>query len=224
MSRLFACDYLNLKLENIPNANAKMISSSKALGKRETSKCIAEWIDEKFKSFVCSALKPSPQKNWLKKAKYTFDLTMCGHILDVLLGNNFIRIIDHQVVLSPHNQEHTHCMWRNSFDTSNCNVLRQVIQSVIDEERLRLSEAQQMNQSELIGFNGKKVSNRPRLADLLKAQGSEAKQRDMEPFSKDKVIVLELQIGDIIEDNKVVTTPENIGGASKISPIKAKAD
>ena len=106
-------------------------------------------------------------------------------------------------------------MWRNSFDTSNCNVLRQVIQSVIDEERLRLSEAQQMNQSELIGFNGKKVSNRPRLTDLLKAQGSEAKQRDMEPFSKDKVIVLELQIGDIIEDNKVVTTPENIGGGGK---------
>ena len=90
MSRLFACDYLNMKLENIPNANAKMISSSKALGKRDTSKCIAEWIDEKFKSFVCSALKPSPQKNWLKKAKYTFDLTMCGHILDVLLGNSFI--------------------------------------------------------------------------------------------------------------------------------------
>ena len=134
MSRLFACDYLNLKLENIPNANAKMISSSKALGKRETSKCIAEWIDEKFKPFVCSALKPSPQKNWLKKAKYTFDLTMCGHILDVFLGNSFIRIIDHQVVLSPHNQELAHCMWRNSFDTSNCNVLRRVIQSVIDEE------------------------------------------------------------------------------------------
>ena len=72
-----------------------------------------------------------------------------------------------------------------------------------------------MNQSELIGLNGKKVLNRPRLADLLKAQGSEAQQRDVKPSSEDKVIVLELQIGDIIEDNKVVTTPENIGGGKQ---------
>ena len=109
---------------------------------------MAEWIDNKSDPFICLALKPTPQKNWLKKSKYTFDFTFCDHIFDILLKNNFIRIIDHNALPYIQNlEELTYCKWHNSSDhnTSDCNVFRRVIQSAIDKGRLRFSEAQQMD-------------------------------------------------------------------------------
>ena len=52
-----------------------VVISSKASDMRSTKKGIAEWINEKSEPFVCSALKPSPQKHRSEKIKYTFDLT-----------------------------------------------------------------------------------------------------------------------------------------------------
>jgi hypothetical protein len=81
----------------------------------------------------------------------------------ILLKNNFIRIIDHNVLPSVQNlEEFTYCKWHNSFDhnTSNCNVFCRVIQSAIDNGRLRFSEAQHMDQLDSIGLDGKQVSNR----------------------------------------------------------------
>jgi hypothetical protein len=88
---------------------------------------VAEWIDNKFDPFVCLSLKPTPQKNQLKKLKYIFDFTFCDHVFDILLKNNFIRIIDHNALSSIQNlKELTYCKWHNSSDhnTSNCNVFR----------------------------------------------------------------------------------------------------
>jgi hypothetical protein len=117
------------------------------------------------------------QKNRPKKSKYTFDFTFCDHVFDILLKNNFIRIIDHNVLLSiQHLEDLTYCKWHNSFDhnTSNCNIFRRMIQLTIDKGRLRFSEAQQMDQLDSIGLDGKHVLNRLALADSLKAQGSNA--------------------------------------------------
>ena len=80
------------------------------------------------------------------------------------------------------------------------------------------------NQLDSIGLDGKKVLNRLALVDSLKAQGSNAQERDVEPSSGDKVVVHELQIEDILEDNKIVTILEDTVGAGEISPTKAKAD
>jgi hypothetical protein len=79
-----------------------------------------------------------------------------------------------------------------------------VIQSAIDKGRLRFSEAQQMDQLDSIDLDGKHVSNRLVLANSLKAQCSNAQERDVEPSSGDKVVVHELQIEDILEDNKII--------------------
>jgi hypothetical protein len=49
-----------------------------------------------------------------------------------------------------------------------------MIQLTIDKGRLRFSEAQQMDQLDSIGLDGKHVLNRLALADSLKAQGSNA--------------------------------------------------
>ena len=99
-----------------------------------------------------------------------------------------------------------------------------VIQSAIDKGRLRFSEAQHIDQLDSIGLDGKQVLNRLVLADSLKAQSLNAQERDVEPSSEDKVVVHELKIEDIPEDNKVITVLEDNGGATKISPTKAKAD
>ena len=50
---------------------------SKISDKASTKKCIAEWVDIKSEPFVCLALEPCPQKNRLKKKKYTFSMTKC---------------------------------------------------------------------------------------------------------------------------------------------------
>ena len=145
---------------------------------------MAEWIDVKSDPFVCLALKPTPQKNLLKKSKYTFDFTFCDHVFDIFLENNFIRINDHNALLSIQNlEELIYCKWHNSSDhnTSNCNVFRRVIQSAIDKGRLRFSRAQQMDQLDSNGLGGKQVSNRFALAESLKAQGSNAQESDVGP-------------------------------------------
>jgi hypothetical protein len=79
-----------------------------------------------------------------------------------------------------------------------------VIQSAIDNRRLRFFEAQQMDLLDSIGLDGKQVSNWLALADSLKAQCSNAQGRDVEPSSGDKVVVHELQIEDTQEDNNVI--------------------
>ena len=56
------------------------------------------------------------------------------------------------------------------------------------------------------------MANRFRIADSLKAQGSNAQERDVEPSSEDNVVVHGLQIGDILEDRKAITIPEDTGG------------
>lgn len=57
-----------------------------------------------------------------------------------------------------------------------------------------------MDQLDSIGLGGKQVSNRLASADSLKAQGSNAQDRDLKPSSEDKVVVQELQFKDILEN------------------------
>jgi hypothetical protein len=71
---------------------------------------VVEWVGVKSDPFVCLALKLTPQKNRLRKSKYTFGFTFCDHVFDVLPKNNFIRIIDHNALPSIQNlEELTYC-------------------------------------------------------------------------------------------------------------------
>jgi hypothetical protein len=97
-----------------------------------------------------------------------------------------------------------------------------VIQSAIDNGRLRFSVAQQMNQLDSIGLDGKQVSHRLAIANSLKAQGSNAQGRDVEPSSGDKVVVHELQIEDTQEDSNVITISEDTGGLVKSLQLEQK--
>jgi hypothetical protein len=199
----------------VPYGKVDSASLSKLRLLKSSYKGVAEWVDVKSDPFVCLALKPTPQKNRLRKSKYTFNFNFCDHVFNILLKNNFIRIIDHNALPYIQNlEELTYCKWNNSFDhnTFNCNVFHRVIQSAINNGPLRFSEAQQIDQLDSIGLDGKKVLNRLALADSLKAQGSNAQGRDVEPSSRDKVIVHELQIKDTQEDNNVTQFQKTLGG------------
>ena len=69
-----------------------------------------------------------------------------------------------------------------------------------------------MDQQDSIDLDGKQVLNRLALADSLKDQGLNAKERDVEPSSEDKVVVHELQIEDTQEDNNIITISKDTGG------------
>jgi len=151
------------KMTCVEKADDNILASSKSSCQETTSKCMAEWICEKSEPFVCPALKPSPQKDRLKKIKYTFDLTLSDHIFDALLEHNLIRIVDHRVMPSPQSLEvETYCKLHNSFDhnTSNCNMFRRLIQSAINKGRLRFAENQEDDQLSPIGRDGSSEPNR----------------------------------------------------------------
>jgi hypothetical protein len=84
------------KFEIIKKTDIKMIEhNSKISAKEHKRKCVAEWVDIKSTPFVCSALKSSPQKNWLRKKRYTFDMSKCDQSFDILLQEDHIRLLDH---------------------------------------------------------------------------------------------------------------------------------
>jgi hypothetical protein len=109
----------------LPYGKADNSSLSKLRPSKSNCKAVAEWIDNKSDRFVCLALKLTPQKNWLNKLKYSFDFTFYDHVFDILLKNNFIRIIYHNVLSLIQNlEELIYCKWHNSFDhnTCDCNI------------------------------------------------------------------------------------------------------
>jgi hypothetical protein len=124
-------------------SDANTVINFKASGMRSAKKGIADWVDEKSEPFVCLALKPSPQKHRLDKINYTFDLTFCDDLFDILLENNFIKLFDHKVSPSPLElEDKKYCKWHNSFshNTSDCNIFRQFIKSAIDTGLLRFAQ------------------------------------------------------------------------------------
>jgi hypothetical protein len=62
--------------------------------------CVAEWVDTaKEKPLACSFLRPSPGKK--EEMKYSFDVSKCDKLFDVLLQNKIIRLSEGHVVLQP---------------------------------------------------------------------------------------------------------------------------
>jgi hypothetical protein len=88
--------------------------------------CIAEWTwKSKSKPFVCSALKPTPQKNRQEEMKFTFDVTKCDRIFDLLLQEKQISLSPNHVIPSLEEiKKRAYCKWHNSYShaTNDCNV------------------------------------------------------------------------------------------------------
>jgi hypothetical protein len=66
----------------------------------DTEVCIAEWVDTpKEKPLAHSFLKPSPGKR--DEVKFTFDVTKCDKLFDVLLQNKVIHLSENHVTPTP---------------------------------------------------------------------------------------------------------------------------
>jgi hypothetical protein len=64
------------------------------------SRCVDEWVDVNSVPFTCSALNPVVQNNRQHKIRYTFEISNCDEIFDILVLEKGIRIpIDHVISL-----------------------------------------------------------------------------------------------------------------------------
>ena len=93
---------------------------------------------------------------------------MCCELFDILQEKNFIKSLDHKVLIpSLDAKEQEYCKLQNSFDhsTQNCNMFRQIIQSAINSGQLKFAHALENDQLESIGLGDKRLQNWPTSAN-----------------------------------------------------------
>ena len=144
----------------------------------ETDVCMAKWVDApKSRPMVCAFLKPSPGKR--EEMKYTFDVSKCDKLFDILLQNNIIRLREGHVIPPPEQlAKKDYCKWHNSFShsTNECNYFRRQIQSALADGRLTFGEASKMKLDKdpfpinVIDFEGKRVLVRTDQAETTKGK------------------------------------------------------
>jgi hypothetical protein len=90
---------------------------------KETEVCIAEWVDTaKGKPLECSFLKASPSNK--EEMKFTFDVSKCDKLFDILLQNNLIKLSEGHVILPLGQLGQTkYCKWHGTYShtTNECN-------------------------------------------------------------------------------------------------------
>src|SRR4051812_15300555 len=92
-------DFRNIKprFEFSEKTDANIISYSKSSEIECETQCIAEWGGAKSEPFVCLLPKPFSHKDRLQNKNITFNSNMRDQIFDLLLKNDYIRILDHHV-------------------------------------------------------------------------------------------------------------------------------
>lgn len=112
----------------------------------EARVCTMEWVEcPKDKPLACSFLQPSPGK--IYEIKFTFDVTKCDRLFDVLLQNGVIRLSEGHVVPPPGQiAKGKYCKWHGTFshNTNDCNYFRRQVQSALNDNRLTLGDGNKM--------------------------------------------------------------------------------
>ena len=84
--------------------------------------CVAEWVDTpRQRPIACSFLRPGPGRD---EMKYTFDVSKCDKLFDLLLQNKVIRLQGGHVIPAPEQLGNKkYCKWHNSYShkTNDCN-------------------------------------------------------------------------------------------------------
>jgi hypothetical protein len=107
------------------------------------SRYVAEWVGVDSTSFVGSTLNPVVQSNWQNKIRYTFHISNCDEIFDILVLEKRIRIhADCVISSSKELGKCAYCKWHDSFshNTCDCNVFCRQLQSAIDDVRLKFRD------------------------------------------------------------------------------------
>jgi hypothetical protein len=88
--------------------------------------CVAEWIENPGGKPIYSFLKPN--EGWRDKMRYTFDVSKCDHLFDLLLQGGVIWFTEGHVIPSVDIlAKKTYCKWHDSYThtTNECNYFRQ---------------------------------------------------------------------------------------------------
>jgi hypothetical protein len=127
--------------------------------------CVAEWVKvPKSNPIACSAPKPTPAKR--EEIKYTFDVSKCDEIFDVLLQRKLIRVREGHIILPPGELgKVAYCKLHDSFShsTNDCDVFQRQVQSALNDGRLTFTHSIKMKLDsgsfpiDVIDFENKKV-------------------------------------------------------------------
>jgi hypothetical protein len=146
------------------------------------SSCVAEWVDVDSALFVCSTLNSITQSNRQKRTRYTFDISNCDEIFDILILEKRIRIPTGRVMSSSKELgKCSYCKWHDSFSHNTCdyNIFCQQLQSAIDKGRLKLRDHlntgghishRQIHPKGAINLEGNKICVRPSQAETTKGK------------------------------------------------------
>jgi hypothetical protein len=95
----------------------------KSASEEDTKVCVSEWVDTPTdKPMSCSFLRPNVVKK--DEVKFTFDVSKCDKIFDVLVQGGVIRLVEGHVRLAPEMlAQKKYCKWHNSYShtTNECN-------------------------------------------------------------------------------------------------------
>jgi hypothetical protein len=132
-SNYFRFRNLKPRLNSFEKTDASIMSYPMTSEKECKRKFIAEWRDAKSEPFMCLVSKPFSQQDRLENKKYTFNSSICNLIFDLLLKNNYIRILDHHV--KPSIQGRMYCKLHDSskHNFEDCNMFCQIVKSAIDK-------------------------------------------------------------------------------------------
>jgi hypothetical protein len=85
--------------------------------------CVAEWVEKpEDKPISCSFLKPN--RGRMEEMRYTFDVSKCDHLFDLLLRGGVIRLTEGHVISNTDILvKKTYCKWHDSYThtTNECN-------------------------------------------------------------------------------------------------------
>jgi hypothetical protein len=104
--------------------------------------CVAEWVEKpRDKPISCSFLKPNGGRR--DKMKYTFDMSKCDRLFDLLLWGGIIRLTEGHVIPNVDIlAKKTYCKWHDSYThtTNECNYFRWQVQLAINNGWLTLGD------------------------------------------------------------------------------------
>jgi hypothetical protein len=108
--------------------------------------CVVEWVEKPGdKPISCSFLNPNGGRR--EEMRYTFDVSKCDRLFDLLVQGGVIRLTEGHIIPNADIlAQKTYCKWHDSdtHTTNECNYFWRQVQSVIYDGRLTLGDGGKM--------------------------------------------------------------------------------
>jgi hypothetical protein len=140
--------------------------------------CVAEWVDTpKHKPMSCSFLKP--KANEKEEMQYTFDVTKCDRLFNMLVQGGVIRLKEGHIIPTVELiSKRKYGKWHDSYShmTNRCNYFHRQVQSALNDGRLTLGDGGKMRLDidpfpvNTVGFGEKRILVRSDQADTTKGK------------------------------------------------------